>query len=157
MPRNIQSGGGKEHIELVKLAVKRVVDEFSEKVRGIHICFEKAELKMEIEIKRDQWGYTHTNFTFRPDIIVDVMKDDDKLLSINEKEWKSIFDSDTVLFEAETDPRNLFSNNIKIEAYRRIRADGYGRNAYAFVLVCWSDAKLPRNKEPFDEIWRFPR
>lgn len=62
-----------------------------------------------------------------------------------------------IVFEAETNPRNIFKNAIKIEGYKRVRNDRLGRSSYGLVLVCWDDAKLPENIEPFDEVWKFSR
>ena len=78
------------------------------------------------------------------------------------REWGNILDSTSWLIEAETDPRNIFNNHLKIEGYRRLIAHkDIGRWAYALILVCRHDAVFPENRmrqetptvKPFDELW----
>jgi hypothetical protein len=158
MRRGSGTSGKDEHVELVRLAVKRIVDSFSN-LRHILISFEQQNLKFELQIKTGEYGYTNAHFEFRPDIILRA-ENTGKGSSIMDdaKIWKTILDSSTIVFEIETDPRsNIFSNVLKIEGYKKIREEAFGRAAYAFVLVVWADAVLPENVEPFDEVWRFPR
>jgi hypothetical protein len=157
MKRGAGTSGSDEHVELVKLATKRIVDTF-QNLRYILISFEQHEMKFDIEIKDALHGFTNAHFELRPDIVLRAentgkgssIMDDAKL-------WKSIMDSTAIVFEAETDPANIFHNILKLDAYRRIKAESFGRAAYAFVLVCWDNAVLPRNVDPFDEVWKFPR
>lgn len=157
MKRGLGTSGKDEHVELVKLATKRIVDTF-QNLRYILISYEQHEMEFELKVKEGEHGYTNANFTLRPDIVLRAentgkgssIMDDAKL-------WKSIMDSGAIVFEAETDPKNIFHNVLKLEAYRKIKAESFGRAAYAFVLVCWNDAILPKNIAPFDEVWKFPR
>ena len=146
-------GGGEGHITLVKLTTKRIVDTFPD-LRYILISFEEQELRMDIKIRDGYTGYTNTTFNFRPDIVVRVLS---KKEDFTKHKWNSILDSSVILFEAETNPQNFFQNHLKMTAYKKIKKDVYGRYGYAFVLVCWSDSKLPENCEPFDEIWKFDK
>jgi len=152
MKRGSATSGGQEHIELVKLALKKIVDTFV-CLRRIMITFEESEFTMDIKIQENHSSYTNAHFSFRPDVIVRAETED----AFNKKEWKSIYDSSAVVFEAETNPHNIFNNLIKIEAYKRIKSRDYGRRAYSFVLVCWKNAKLPASIEPFDEVWKFQK
>lgn len=156
MKRGIATSGSQEHIELVKLATKRIVDSF-ENLRYIQINYEQSNLSLEIKIRDKYEGYTNASFEFRPDILLRAENRAKGLFAEKEKKWESIFDSSAIVFECETDPRNIFANVLKMEAYRKIKGDVYGRSAYAFVLVCWSDAELPECVEPFDEVWRFDK
>lgn len=139
-------------MELVKLATKRLLDEFEE-VKEIVINYE-AEVDVNVEFgDRRGYGRMSTSFNFRPDILVTTTKymreeevDPDK---------RKIWQSHRVFFEAETDPRNIFRNVMKIECYKKMKK---GRiHECAFVLVCFEDSKLPKNTAPFDEIWLFPK
>ena len=150
MKRGLYTSGGKEHIELVKLTSRRIIDTFDD-LREIMIDYEPTELRIAIKID-ERWGsgYSQANFDFRPDIVVRTSRGYDE-----ETPWITIKDSMCIVFEAETDPRNIFKNNIKIEGYKRVKNDKMGRASYSLVLVCWDDAKLPENIEPFDEVWKF--
>ena len=161
MKRSLKTGGGKDHIELVKLATKRIVDEF-EDLMDIVINYEPTELRLQIKID-DHSGWestsrmTEAHFDFRPDIVVRTSKQ----ISPGQLEAfyqpRKILRTRYVVFEAETDPRNIFKNLIKIEGYKRIKANRFGSGLYSFVLVCWKDAEVPQDIEPFDEIWKFER
>ena len=152
MKRGLAAGGGSEHVALVKLASKRIIDDFDD-LREMMIDYEPTELRLAIKID-ERWGsgYSTANFDFRPDIVVRTSREVDP-----EKPWVTIKDSMCIVFEAETYPINIFRNNIKIEGYKRVRADRLGRASYALVLVCWEDAKIPKDIEPFDEVWKFSR
>lgn len=165
MKRGAGTGGKDEHVQLVKLASKKIIDTF-QNLRYILVSYEKQELKLQITVRDGMYGETNAHFELRPDIVLraeNIGKDGrspfrtgiERIVDDEDKNWKSIMDSHAIVFEAETDPRNLFSNVLKLDAYRKLRA--YGRAQYAFVLVCWDDAKLPENVEPFDEVWKFPK
>lgn len=152
MKRGLATSGGPGHIALVKLASKKIIETFDD-LREIMIDYEPNELRIAIRID-ERWGsgYSTANFDFRPDIVVRTSREVDP-----EKPWLTIKDSMCIVFEAETNPRNIFNNAIKIEGYKRVRDNRLGRASYGLVLVCWSDAKLPKNTEPFDEIWKFDK
>lgn len=158
--RTIQTGGGADHITLVKLASHRIVNEF-EGLKGIAVNYEGREFQFDIKIKETGYeGYTNANFEFRPDITVrHFHESEENRSSYEEVPWKSIFDSNFICFEAETDPKNIFNNALKMAAYTQIkgRENPIGRRSYAFVLVCWDDAKLPKSIEPFDTVWKFSK
>ncbi len=150
--RSIKSSGGSDHVELVKLATKRIIDEFEE-INEIVINYEQD---INVNIKPDfdsRFGRTSVNFDFRPDIAVTTTQF--KLDSEVDPEKRKIWQAHRVFFEAETDPRNLFKNLLKVECYKKMRRGGLFE--FAFVLVCFEDAKLPEKTAPFDEIWVFPR
>jgi len=151
----LKIGGNKEHIDLIKLAVNRLMEQYADKVKGINLDFERRQFSIGIKIHVDTYGYTNANFDFRPDIVAFIIKPEED--PFGKKEWKSIVDSSVWIFEAETNPRTIFHNTIKIEAYRKIKNNDYGRSTYGFILVCWDDAKLPNSVDPFDEIWKFPK
>ena len=153
MTRNLNTTGGVEHVALVKLASKKVIDDFAN-LRIILVSYDEHEVRFEIKIEERYDSYTNAHFNFRPDILVRCSRKEDPL---SKKEWKSILDSHTIIFEAETDPQNIFRNVLKMAAYKQIKSDGFGREYYAFVLVCYEDAVLPESIEPFDEVWKFPR
>jgi len=155
MKRSLDTSGGEEHVYLVKRAVKRVIDEMAG-LRVITISFEDSEFQFEVTIREDRDSYTNAHFSFRPDMIVRAKNTSGSPI-YSEKTWTKITDSSAIVFEAETDPKNFFNNAIKVEAYKKIKGDSYGRFGYSFVLVCWEDAKLPKNIEPFDEVWRFSK
>jgi hypothetical protein len=157
MKRGAGTSGKDEHVELVKLATKRIVDTF-QNLRHILISYEQHEMQFELKVKEGEYGYTNAHFTLRPDIVVRAEnKGKGESIADDAKLWKSIMDSNAIVFEAETDPKTIFHNVLKLEAYRKIKAEAYGRAAYAFVLICWDDAVLPKNVDPFDEVWKFPR
>jgi len=153
MKRGSATSGGQEHIELVKLATKRIVDRFVN-LHFIIISYEAREFSFELKIA-DKRGYhrAFASLEFRPDIFVE--HESEELKTFENVPWTNILDSGAIVIEAETDPHNFFNNLLKCESYKRIRAKS--RKTYAFVLVVWDDAKLPKNIEPFDEVWRFPR
>ena len=152
MKRGIATSGGKEHIELTKLTSKRIIDNFDD-LREIMIDYESTEFKINIKInERFNTGYSTANFDFRPDIVVRTSREVEP-----DEPWITIKDSTCIVFEIETDPRNIFNNVIKIEAYKKLREDRIGRACYSFILVCWDDARLQKNIEPFDEVWKFKR
>ena len=149
-------GGGKQHVDLVKLAIKKLVDEYMDKVKSLFVEFEDSHFGFEFKIHKDQWDTTHGSFTFKPDIVARIETKKDIIFNKKDR-WLDITDSNTLIFEAENDPHNIFSNTLKMEAYRMVKANDYGRQTYAFILVCWSDAKLPDILEPFDAVWRFEK
>jgi len=139
-------------VELVKLATKRLLDEFEE-VNEMMINYE-AEVDVNVEFGDHRgYGRTSTSFNFRPDILVTTTKY--KLNEEVDPENRKIWQAHRVFFEAETDPRNIFRNTLKIECYKKMKK---GRiHECAFVLVCFEDAKLPKNTAPFDEVWTFKK
>jgi len=155
MTRNLDTTGGAEHVALVKLTTKKIIDEFAS-LRHILISYDEHEVRFDIKIEEKYDSYSNAHFDFRPDIFVRCASKK-KLDDFEKKNWKGIFDSNAILFEAETNPKNIFSNILKMAAYQKIKTDGYGREAYAFVLVCYEDAVLPNSIEPFDAVWKFSR
>lgn len=156
MKRGSVTSGGDSHVELVKLATKRVVDSF-QNLRYILLSYEQQNFTFDLKVTDGIHGYTNANFEFRPDIVVRA-ENCAKGTSFqeDEKKWESPLDSSAIVIEAETNPKNFFSNTLKVEAYKQIKSRG-GRGLFAFVLACWSDAVLPDNIEPFDEVWKFPK
>ncbi len=139
-------------MELVKLATKRIIDEFEE-INEIVINYEQ---ELDFNIKPDfdsRYGRTNVSFNFRRDVGVTTTKY--KRAHEVDPEKRKIWQAHRVFFEAETDPRNLFKNILKVECYKKMRRGGLFE--FAFVLVCFEDAKLPEKTAPFDEIWTFPR
>lgn len=137
-------------MELVKLASKRLIDEFEE-INEILVNYE-AELDVNVQFgDRRGYGRTSTSFNFRPDILVTTTKYimEDEI----DPEKRKIWQAHRVFFEAETKPHRIFNNTLKIECYKKMKKGGI--HECAFVLVCWEDAKLPKNTSPFDEIWKF--
>jgi len=152
MKRGSATSGKEEHVELVKLTVKKIVDTFSN-LKNIQIAFEKEdELRFDFKIDDSQHSWTHASIAFRPDIVLHV---EEGLRKYSDVEWSCITDSRAIVFEIESNPQNFFSNLIKRAAYSEIRKRN--RTQYSFVLVCWEDAKLPENISPFDEVWKFHR
>lgn len=153
MKRGSATSGGDEHIALVKLATKRIVDRFIN-LHFIIISYEAREFSFELKIA-DKRGYhrAYASLEFRPDILVE--HETKELKTWEKKPWTNILDSGAIVVEVETDPYNFFHNLLKCESYKRIRTKS--RKTYAFVLVVWADAKLPKNIEPFDEVWKFKR
>jgi len=150
--RSIKTSGGSDHVELVKLATKRILDEFEE-VTEMVIHYE-AEVDVNVEFgDRRGYGRMSTSFNFRPDILVTTTKY--VLEEEIDPERRKIWQAHRVFFEAETDPRNIFKNVLKIECYKKMKRGGI--HECAFVLVCFEDAKLPENTAPFDEVWVFPK
>lgn len=157
MKRGAGTSGKDEHVELVKLTTKKIVDTF-QNLRYIIISYEQQNMKFELQVKTGEYGYTNAHFELRPDIVLRAEnKGKGDSIMDDAKQWKSILDSNAIVFEVETDPKTIFHNVLKLDAYRKIKAEAYGRAAYAFVLVCWDDAVLPKNIDPFDEVWKFPR
>lgn len=155
MQRSLDSSGGSDHIRLVKLASKKVIDEF-DYLQEILIQYERTDIAAKISLS-DKWYHrTNVSFEMRPDIIVltgEPMENGDF--------GRHISTTRTTIIEAETDPRTLFKNTFKIEAYRRIK---FGRRrkvdvdpSIKFILACFDDAKVPKKTAPFDEIWTFKR
>ena len=139
-------------MELVKLASKRIIDEFEE-INEIVLNYEQ---EIHVNVKPDfesRFGRTNVSFDFRPDIAVTTTKFEHKEEIDPDK--RKIWQAHRVFFEIETDPRNLFKNTLKIECYKKMNRGGFYE--FAFVLVCWDDAKLPKSTAPFEEIWAFPR
>ncbi|GAH33196.1 unnamed protein product, partial [marine sediment metagenome] len=115
--RSIKSSGGSDHVELVKLATKRIIDEFEE-INEIVINYEQD---INVNIKPDfdsRFGRTNVNFNFRPDIAVTTTKF--KHENEIDPEKRKIWQAHRVFFEAETDPRNLFKNLLKVECYKKM-------------------------------------
>jgi len=154
--KRLKIGGSNEHIYLVKVAAKKLIDAYD--LREINLTFEDPMFRMEIKIhtRGTEDQYTNANFDFRPDISARIFKHNQQE-TFEHKPWKNILDSTWLVFEAEIDPTNIFSNIIKMEAYRKIKSNNYGREVYAFVLVVFDDVPLPSAIEPFDEVWKFPR
>lgn len=155
MQRSLDTSGGSDHIKLAKLASKKVIDEF-DYLQEILIQYERTDINAKINLSEKWYHRTNVSFDMRPDIMV---------LTGEPKEngayGRHISTTRTTIIEVETDPRNLFKNTFKIEAYRRIK---FGSRkhvdvdpAIKFILVCFDDAKLPENTAPFDEVWTFKR
>lgn len=155
MQRSLDTSGGSDHIKLVKLASKKVIDEF-DYLQEILIQYERTDINAKINLSEKWYHRTNVSFDMRPDIMV---------LTGEPKEngayGRHISTTRTTIIEVETDPRNLFKNTFKIEAYRRIK---FGSRkhvdvdpAIKFILVCFDDAKLPETTVPFDEVWTFKR
>lgn len=153
MKRGSATSGSNEHVALVKLATKRIVDRFMN-LHNINISYESHAFSFEIRFPEKQGYYRPQAFLeFRPDILVEA--EHKGLRRSSTLDWEGIFDSKTCIFECETDPRNIFGNRMKCESYKRIKTKN--RQAYAFILVVWDDANVPKNHEPFDEVWRFKK
>ncbi len=165
MTRALGAGGGPKHTALVRWAAKKIIDGYDE-LTAIDMDFESDDVRLDIRIDTElgRVGHTRAHFIFRPDIVVRFKRMKERDYSV-EQEWKNIHDSRAWLIEAETDPRNIFSNVIKIEGYRRLINERIGRWAYALILVCYDDAVFPENRirqetpsvKPFDELWICPR
>ncbi len=139
-------------MELVKLASKRLLDEFEE-IKEIFVNYEE-EVDVNVQFGELRgYGRTSTSFNFRPDILVTTAKYmlDEEI----DPERRKIWQAHRVFFEAETDPRNIFKKVLKLECYKKMKRGGI--HECAFVLVCFEDAKLPENTAPFDEVWLFPK
>lgn len=146
-------GGKKEHIALVKLASIRLINDLSDRLEGFNLSFEDKHFGIDFKLELgESWSHADGHFNLIPDIVAQINPRTELL--IKGRKWHSIIDSRTLIFEAETDPRNIFHNAMKMMAYAHVKRD-YGRGRYAFILVCREDAKLPDNIDPFDEVWKF--
>ncbi len=151
--RSIKSSGGSDHVWLVKEATKRIIDEFEE-CHEIVLNYEDENIHVNIKPDFDsRFGRTNVNFNFRPDITVTTTQF--KHETDIDPEKRKLWQAHRVFFEAETDPRNIFKNLLKMECYRKMRRGSFFE--FAFVLVCFEDEKLPKDTKPFEEIWLFPR
>ena len=150
MSRTIENSGGLEHVELVKLASKRIIDSFIG-LKNISINYEEENITVDITLDEKENSWHRIIFTLRPDIIVLRVSKEFRRYT---NSWLSIQDSRFIIFEIETNPQNIFANMIKMESYKQLRKE---RGSYAFVLVVWSDAQLPEKIEPFDEVWKFEK
>jgi len=149
----VKIGGKKEHIALVKLASIRLINDMSDRLEGFTLSFEDKHFGINFRLELgESWSHADGHFNLIPDIVAQIEPKTD--IMIKGRKWHSIIDSRTLIFEAETDPRNIFQNVMKMMAYAMVKKD-YGRGRYAFILVCREDARLPDNIEPFDEVWRF--
>jgi len=153
MERGSGTSGSEEHVLLVKLTTKRIIDTFPN-LKHIQISYEPTnEMNFEIKIEDSQYPYgSHSNVSFRPDII---LRAQHGLKQFSDVAWSCITDSRAIIFEVETDPKNFFTNLLKKAAYQQLREKN--RTEYSFILVCWEDTKLPDKITPFDEVWRFPK
>lgn len=152
----MRTKGKKQHVALIKLALKKLIDEYTVRMKGFKATFEDKHFGIDFEIELgESWSHADGHFTLIPDIVAEIEPKEDVFLT--KRKWKSIFDSSTLIFEAETNPANIFRNTLKLEAYRRVKSSDYGRSKYAFILVCWENAKLPDILDPFDAVWRFPK
>ena len=166
----MEHSGGPLHIKMVKEAVKIIADRFST-MNKIMIQFEPWH-KVNMRFQEDRYEkFMHTpQLDFRPDIMLSHMPPDKRKAQkkglhasfnyMDEKVWETIEDSTHVIFEVETDPRNIFRSILKIEYYKRMKDERQRRNArlqYSFVLVAPEGAKLPADTEPFDEVWTIPK
>lgn len=150
MKLTLQSGGGPDHVALVKLASHKIIEEF-EALREIQVRYEPENVQVEFKIN-EKWGKTilTSGFDLRPDVVV-----------IHDKvTGKTLFGDDMIhtawtIIEAETKPKNIFRNKLKMLAYEKMKQDH--ENYYFFILVCWADAKLPEDTKPFDEVWTFDK
>jgi len=156
---SIRRGGGVKHVNLLKKACHHVIESFD--VTRMEIGFEIEKFRVEIRMASGLGsGYTSASFTFRPDMMIATYKTKDDALTFSmEKKWERITDSRWVVFEVETNPANIFNNNLKIEAYTQLLNREYSDpRVYAFVLVIPSAKKGWLEKhgfEPFDEVWVF--
>lgn len=150
MRLSLQDSGGIEHVALVKLASHKIIDEF-ESLYEIQVRYEPENIKVEFKLN-EQFGKTilTSGFDLRPDIVAIHNK-------VTGKDYFGNDISNTVwnIIEAETNPKNIFHNKLKMLAYEKIKEDH--ENYYYFILVCWSDAKLPDSIEPFNEVWKFDK
>jgi len=147
------SSGGSDHVTLVKLASKKVIDEF-DYLQQILVQYERTDIHADVRLSEKWYHRTNVALEMRPDIIV---------VTGEPKEEKGygryIGINQITIIEAETDPRNIFKNLFKIEVYKRMKSGGRGvdvRDPVTFILACFDDAKLPKNTAPF-EVWTFPR
>lgn len=155
MQRSIATSGGSDHIKLVKLASKKAIDDF-DYLQEILIQYERTDIAASISLSERWYHRTNVSFEMRPDIMVLTGEPvDDKTFG------RHISTTFTTIIEVETDPRKLFKNTFKIEAYKRMKSGSKitvnDVPTVKFILVCFDDAKLPENTSPFDEIWTFER
>lgn len=149
-------GGKKEHVALVKLAVKKLIDEYADRLDSFKATFEDKHFGIDFQIDLgESWSHAHGSFFLIPDIVAEIEPRTDVLMK--DRKWRSIIDSSTLIFEAETNPATIFKNIMKMQAYSMIKQHTYGRSKYAFILICWDDAKLPDFLEPFDAVWKFSK
>lgn len=155
--RSISGGGGESHTALIRAAAKKIIDS-EDALMGISLTFEERAVELDIKIDTElgRVGYSRASFSFRPDIVARFnLKRDPRIL---DQKWTGIHDSGAWIVEAETDPRKIFKEVIKIEGYKRLTADrDIGRYSYALILACWEGAIFPdpENIEPFDALWLF--
>ena len=148
--------GGKEHILLIQLALKKLIDDYMGMLKSFKATFEDKHFGIDFKLELgESWSHASGHFELIPDIVAEIEPKTD--IFMKERKWRSIIDSNTLIFEAETNPRNIFQNIMKLEAYKQVKMDHYGRSRYAFILVCWEDAQLPELLEPFDTVWSFPK
>ncbi len=150
MRLSLQSGGGSEHVTLVKLASHKIIDEF-ESLYEIQVRYEPENVKVEFKIN-EQYGKTilTSGFDLRPDIVAIHSK-----VTGQDYFGKGMRNTVWNIIEAETKPKTIFRNKLKMLAYEKMKEDH--ENYYHFILVCWSDAKLPDSIEPFNEVWKFEK
>lgn len=152
----MRTKGKKEHVALIKLALKKLIDEFTDRMKSFKASFEDKHFGIDFRIELgESWSHADGHFNLIPDIVAEIEVKEDVFLT--KRKWKSILDSSTLIFEAETNPANIFRNIMKMEAYSMVKKSTYGRSKYAFILVCWEDAKLPDVLDPFDAVWKFSK
>jgi len=169
--RGLESGGGLQHITMVKEAVKRVLDEF-DTMNRLLFQFELTT-RPRISFHEDRFDkYAMSqSIDFRPDILISHVPTEERKASqggfnelrrysneLDEKVWESIQDSNYIIIEVETNPIRAFKQNVLKHAfYARLKDERNRRNArfrYAFVLVAPAHIKVPDVIEPFDVLWR---
>ncbi|MHA1286001.1 MAG: hypothetical protein ACTSPB_01235 [Candidatus Thorarchaeota archaeon] len=127
----------------------------------MEVGYEERGLDVDIHMRMGLGGsgYTNARFSFRPDMVVCTFKKRDDKLRFSDRKWEKFEDSNWIVFEAETNPRNIFNNLLKMTAYETIRAKPQlGRVAYAFVLLTFTKYEkflAKRSIDPFDEAWLF--
>jgi len=152
----MRTKGKEEHIALTKLALKKLIDEYTDMLKGFKVAFEDKHFGINFRIELgESWSHADGSFQLIPDIVADIEPKED--IFMKGRKWKSIADSRTLIFEVETSPTNIFQNIMKMQAYSMVKNEPYGRSHYAFILVCWEDAKLPEILEPFDAVWKFSK
>lgn len=157
------SGGGGLHVALTKAAIVRMMNRF-DTVSVMSINFEENH-SPKIQFGMDRFNhYMNRSIDFRPDFVIRHnpyrFEGDDRGFGYPEPEmWDGLEWSQQILFEVETDPKNMFNKRkLKIEYYRLIKEDERnGRFSWAFVLVLpeGMGSKVPEG-HPFDEVWEIP-
>ena len=153
--RSIITSGGSDHVYLVKMATKKVIDEF-DYLQEFLVQYERTDIHGSVSLSEKWYHRTNVSFELRPDVIVLTGQ-----LGTDKKGIMNVMSDKTIIIEAETDPRNLFKNIFKIETYKKIKKASINvidkEPELKFILVCFEDAKIPKDYSPFDEVWLFPR
>lgn len=156
--RSLSSGGGDLHRALTKATILRAINRFHATYL-ITIDFEEVH-QPQVRFSTDRHSHILTrSLNFRADMVIrhNPYRFDKGRYSFPEPEdWDGIEWSQQILFEIETNPRNIFNDRkLKIEYYRMVKEDEtHGRFGWAFVLVIpeGKTKGIPKD-HPFDEIW----